>query len=84
MPTLHPPCSTARVEVSDTSVDRYLSQGWRPADVSAPEPKQVDSAPPTAGPGSSRKAWAGYAESVGVYVGEHMTRDDIIEAVGKG
>lgn len=80
MPTLHPPSSTARVEVPETSVDRYLSQGWREADVSAPEPDMHD-APPKAGRGASRQAWADYAGTVGVDVDDDMTRDDIIEAV---
>lgn len=38
-------------------------------------------APPKAGPGSSRDAWAEYAAQVGVEVGEDVSRDEIIEAV---
>ncbi len=38
-------------------------------------------APPKAGAGSSRDAWAIYAVSLGVDVTADMSRDDIVEAV---
>jgi hypothetical protein len=38
-------------------------------------------APPTAGPGSSRAAWVGYAKALGVKITEDMTRDDIVAAI---
>jgi hypothetical protein len=38
-------------------------------------------APPRAGRGSGRAAWAEYAASKGVEVNDEMNRDDIIDAV---
>jgi hypothetical protein len=81
MPVLHPPSSAVRVEVPETSVDRYLSQGWREADVSAPDESADDGAPPKAGRGSGRDVWVAYAERLDVAVSDDMTRDDIIAAV---
>jgi len=43
--------------------------------VEHPEP------PPRAGRGSGATAWASYAREVGVQVGEHDSRDDIITAL---
>lgn len=40
--------------------------------------------PPDAGPGSSRKAWAAYAEQQGVTVSDDDTRDDIIAKIDGG
>jgi hypothetical protein len=44
-------------------------------------PAPATEAPPKAGPGSSRDAWATYAETLGVTVTEDMSRDDIADAV---
>lgn len=41
----------------------------------------VDGPPPRTGQGSSRAAWAEYAESVGVDIDDDMSRDDIIDAI---
>jgi hypothetical protein len=79
MTFLNPPSSAARVDVPEASVDRYLAQGWRKA--GAPAPAQDDGAPPKAGAGSSRQAWADYAATLGVAVPDEWTRDDIIDAV---
>ena len=46
-----------------------------------PEPESEEGAPPKTGPGSSRDAWAEYAESLDVEVNEGMSRDDIVAAV---
>ncbi len=43
--------------------------------------KAPPSRPPSHGPGSSREAWAAYAQSQGVEVYDDMSRDAVIEAV---
>lgn len=40
-----------------------------------------DEEPPLGGPGSSREAWAAYAEQLGVAVDDEMSRDDIVDAI---
>lgn len=45
------------------------------------DPKQGSTAPPKAGPGSSKTAWAAYAANNGVTVESDATRDDIIAAL---
>lgn len=44
-------------------------------------PSRSAGPPPQAGPGSSRQAWAMYADGHGVEVGPEMSRDDIVGAV---
>lgn len=67
------------VEV-DVRDDKVMDGGvWGPAD--AGPPATLDAAPPKAGRGSSREAWAEYAGSIGVDVDDDMSRDDIIDAV---
>lgn len=66
----------------------------QPEDAPAPEPATVevaaggeggtpDGAPSKSGVGSSRQAWADYAESKGIEVDPDWKREDIIAAVEK-
>jgi hypothetical protein len=81
MAEVHPPSSSAVVEVDDGSVDRLLAAGWtRKAASSTPSQPSGDQ-PPKTGRGSSRDAWVAYADSQGVAVDDDMSRDDIIAAV---
>lgn len=43
----------------------------------------VEDAPPQAGPGSGREAWAAYAKKHGVEVDDEVSRHEIIEACRK-
>jgi hypothetical protein len=79
MPRLRVPGSGVVVNVSDGTATRL---GWPSAD--EPEPSQTSDAPPKAGRGSGRDAWADYAASQGVEVDDGWSRDDIIQAVEEG
>lgn len=71
--TVPPPWAVALI----TNPDAW---GETPPDVS-PGDGGADGVPPRHGAGSSRAAWAAYADTVGVDVDEDMSRDDIIAAV---
>jgi hypothetical protein len=69
--------------VVDVRDGKVLGGAWVPAGMESAgtAPAGENDAPPKAGAGSSRKAWAEHAATLGVDVDEHMTRDDIIDAV---
>jgi hypothetical protein len=71
-----------RQVAAESGVDLEAEEATEPEP--EPEPEPEDQAPPRAGPGSGRDAWAAYAESKGVDVSDDMTRDEIIAAVEEG
>lgn len=52
-----------------------------PSSTSSAGESPANEEPPLGGPGSSREAWAEYAERLGVEVDDEMSRDDIVDAV---
>lgn len=83
-----PPAAVPVVEPTPIAGGGFFGETSNPApplnvEVTEPEPMAVESPsrPPYAGPGSSRVAWAAYAESRQVPITDDMTRDDIIDAV---
>ncbi|MEQ8834278.1 MAG: hypothetical protein RIB67_07510 [Miltoncostaeaceae bacterium] len=57
---------------------RRILAGDEPDERSAPAPTE---APPKAGPGSGREAWAAHARGLGIEVTDDMDRAGIIAAV---
>jgi hypothetical protein len=68
------------IHVADGDVER-----WDDVEGSVAEPTPAPTSsipePPRVGRGSSRDAWAAYAEGLGVPVADDASRDDIIAAV---
>lgn len=80
--TVPPPWAVALITNPDAWGE--TPPGVSPADGdggTSPSPSGVGGVPPRHGAGSSRAAWAAYADTVGVDVDEDMSRDDIIAAV---
>jgi hypothetical protein len=79
------PVDDAAADATPSSLDEGSSPSGEDAtEENDPEPSTLDGSlkePPRVGRGSSRDAWAVYAEAVGVEVTEGMTRDDIVSAV---
>lgn len=66
--------------------DKVLGSEWERLDAGADdapaEPAPTDDgAPPRAGKGSGRDAWADHAASLGIEVTDEATRDEIIDLV---
>jgi hypothetical protein len=75
-------------DVPEWAAQRITAPGlWEGEDDSSPSPAgrlaptAAESEPPRSGAGSSRAAWAAYAQSAGVDFDESATRDEIIAAV---
>lgn len=70
---------------TQTEVVTLKFNGWKPSDPAARAAVAAVSTgptpPPLAGSGSGEKAWAAYAEQLGVSVPEDAKRDDIVDAV---
>jgi hypothetical protein len=68
---------TIRTATSPKEAVKFRFDGWE-------EVELVDvEIPPRVGKGSSREAWAAYAEASGVEVPEDATRQDVIDALEK-
>lgn len=68
-------------EIPPEVAEKIGDHAWVEDEVEDQEDDDAEGPPPQSGKGSGVKAWAAYAASLGVDVGEDPTREDIIDVL---